>query len=400
MAIGLACLTAACSSGDAAAEARDITVRDSAGVAIVENGRVPSQPAFVLDTTPAIDIGDGGDDDPDYQLYQVTSAVRRADGSILIASRGSGDLRVYGTDGRFVRSIGRKGSGPGEFEQLSWVTLAGSDTILTYDFSGRRLSTFSPSGEYITDAVLGGANTGAFLSPIGILGDGRIVATGRGSTPENSSGLSRDSVLVVLVGREGAIGDTVVQAIGGERSVKRTESGANRTITSVPPPYGRNTSYGVQGDAIAVATADAYEIRVYDVSGALRRIVRRRVDPVPVTDDDVAVLIERNMSGDMPPQIRNVLEQQFRELPVPAVMPPYSLVFLDRAERLWVREAAPARGPARWAVYDRQGELAAQIEVPERFRITEAGGDDVLGIMRDEDDLERVQLFRLRVGEE
>ncbi len=393
-------VAAACGGDADAPEVRDVVVRDSAGITIVENGAAPTRPAFVLDSAPMVDIGEGLDDDPDYQLFQVTAAVRRGDGSVVVANRGSGELRIYDAEGTFVRRIGRKGQGPGEFEQLHWVGLVDGDTILTYDFSGRRLSRFTPAGEYVGSLVLGGANTASFVTPLGMLDDGRIVANGGGNvfTGESMSGISRDTMTIVIAGVDGAVQDTLTRVIGGERSVKTGGSGGNRSVMVTSLPYGRATTFGVRGDAIAVATADSYEIRLMDPSGATRRIVRRRVEPMPVTDDDMAVLREQQFSGDMPAEIRKMMEQQLAEAPRPEMMPPYSTIFLDRAERLWVREATHAREAARWAVYDREGALIAELRLPSRFRVTDAGEDYVLGILRDEDDLERVQMYRVRAA--
>src|SRR5688572_1397114 len=64
--------------------------RDSAGVRIVENerGAWGEQPAWRIDPQPLLTIGqvEGA---PEYQLYRVRGAIRRADGSIVVADLGS-----------------------------------------------------------------------------------------------------------------------------------------------------------------------------------------------------------------------------------------------------------------------------------------------------------------------
>ncbi len=395
----IAIAVSACGGDADTPEVRDVVVRDSAGITIVENGAAPTRPGIVLDTVAEVDIGERDDDDPDYQLFRVTHAVRRTDGAIVVANSGSSEIRVYDAAGAFLQRIGRDGAGPGEFEQLDWLALAKGDTILAFDRSGRRLSRFTPTGEYAGALVLGGASATSSITPLGLLGDGRMVADGGSrSGGRNTMGLSRDTLQIVLIGADGVVQDTVAGVLGRETSVQSSGSGDNGATLIMPSPYGRTTTFGVHGDAIAIGTADSYEVRLLDTTGGVRRIVRRRVDPMPVTEDDGAALREQRISTDMPAPIREMLERRLAASAMPPSMPPYSTILLDRVERLWVREATHAREAARWAVYGRDGGLIGELTLPARFRVTDAGEDFILGILRDDEDLERVQLYRVRTA--
>src|SRR5690606_23746461 len=113
--IGYALALSACGGDTGEEEVRDIAVRDSAGISIVESGRAPSRPFLMLDTSAVVEIGETLDENPDYQLFQVASALRLSGGTIVVANRGSHQLKLYDSTGRFVRNMGRKGGGPGEF---------------------------------------------------------------------------------------------------------------------------------------------------------------------------------------------------------------------------------------------------------------------------------------------
>ena len=56
----------------------------------------------------------------------------------------------------------------------------------------------------------------------------------------------------------------------------------------------------------------------------------------------------------------------------------------------------PTDAAVRWTVYDPQGALAGIIETGRNLKLTEVGADYVLGVQRDENDVERVVLYRLR----
>ena len=75
--------------------------------------------------------------------------MRTGDGRIVLANRGTYELRWYDVEGRFLWSAGRRGEGPGEFRWLTWATLFEGDSVLAYDSQLRRASIFSPAGEFV-----------------------------------------------------------------------------------------------------------------------------------------------------------------------------------------------------------------------------------------------------------
>ncbi len=111
LAVAFSLLTAACGSEGASGPA--VAVRDSAGITIVENsGSVPTGGGWSIAAEPELVIGTF-EGDPEYQLFQVEGALRLPDGRIAIGNTGSGEIRIFDASGVFLRSLGRKGEGPG-----------------------------------------------------------------------------------------------------------------------------------------------------------------------------------------------------------------------------------------------------------------------------------------------
>lgn len=84
----------------------------------------------------------------------------RKEGTLSMSSRGeyaltrSHDLTrvvVYGPDGNIAASWGRKGGGPGEFEQIERVSWMGDDTLLVIDGGNRRLSIWLRDGTLVRE---------------------------------------------------------------------------------------------------------------------------------------------------------------------------------------------------------------------------------------------------------
>ena len=102
---------------------------------------------WTISREPVVSIGMLSDDSL-YELNRAESAIRMSNGDILVANRGSFQLRWYDARGRFVRSFGRRGQGPGEFRSL-YVFNGAGDTVLVHDNTNRRVSRVSPDGKYL-----------------------------------------------------------------------------------------------------------------------------------------------------------------------------------------------------------------------------------------------------------
>jgi hypothetical protein len=82
---------------------------------------------------------------------------------------------------------------------------------------------------------------------------------------------------------------------------------------------------------------------------------------------------------------------------VPEYRPPYGEIRLDLAGNLWVQQLAAegARGePRTHFVFDPEGRWLGSVTTPD-VQILEIGRDYLLGIYRDESDVEYLQVFDL-----
>lgn len=79
---------------------------------------------------------------------RVAAIVPRPDGSFYVVDSGEKSIRLFGPDGRLLKSIGREGAGPGEFRVLSAAGTR-ADTLWAMDSRLRRVSFFSPEGNFL-----------------------------------------------------------------------------------------------------------------------------------------------------------------------------------------------------------------------------------------------------------
>ena len=63
---------------------------------------------------------------------------------------------------------------------------------------------------------------------------------------------------------------------------------------------------------------------------------------------------------------------------------------------LWVKEySRPTDERPRWSVFDREGRWLGTVETPDGFRVQQIGPDWILGVEKDELEVEHVRMYPL-----
>ena len=130
---------AGCDSGPSAG----VTVRDSAGIEIVEN-HAPERPEgqfWTMDPEPAFVLGgiatgaesESGRDDLDGAIWGVRGLAMLVDGRIAVLSQGNHKVFIFDTSGRLSREFGSRGEGPGEFALPIRLQYLPPDTLAVWD---------------------------------------------------------------------------------------------------------------------------------------------------------------------------------------------------------------------------------------------------------------------------
>ncbi|HEX9729430.1 MAG TPA: 6-bladed beta-propeller [Gemmatimonadales bacterium] len=371
----------ACGSGEGSGAAA--AVRDSAGITIVENRRPTwrAETAWHLSDRPVLQIG-VEEGDPAYVLARVAGAIRLPDGRVLVGDGGSNQLRFFDSAGTFLAAVGRSGQGPGEFQFLRDVRRCEPDVITAFDLNWQR-SWFDLDGRFRDRAQL---VTPEGVSPYALscsVGD-RYLVTGWGNTMVVAA-LYRTTAPLVVIDGTGNILHRLDSVPGSERV--GTERGSR------PHPFGRSTHVLLRGDTAIIGTADDYSLAFRHVDGTLVRIVRR----VDVRLTDTAGLRAtyrraRLASASNVPAV----ERELDAMVFPPSLPAYDLLRSDPTGHLWVRAFAPLGVEARaWSVFAPAGQWLGDVAMPARFTVTEIGADYVIGVHRNELDVEFVHLYRL-----
>ena len=310
-------LPAACeSSDDATPYGLGVTVEDSAGVTIVTNdppapdSRLPWQ----FGAQPSLSIG-SVDSGEAYELFRVTDATLLADGRIVIANAGSGELKVFNADGSHSGTWGRQGEGPGEFSSgPGAVALWPGDSIAAP--GGYRVSLFEMDGNHGRDVALDVTLLGV-VDPLPRREDLR---ERQSAAQPKGNGIPGPHSLRHGMGSPGCGRYARDVSLGEFPACSRTgqiPGGAGRKQSGEQThPFGRSTVGSPVGrTSWRVGVQDSYEIKAFAPDGSLVRIVRRNGDPRKATQTELDEYFARLVAG-RPPEQRAEALRSVRDMPL------------------------------------------------------------------------------------
>ena len=373
-----------------------ITVRDSSGVAIVENDLARLNAQCRMDAAPTLSIGveEGSEE---YVLGSVAGAVRLSDGRIVLANRGTRQLRYYDSTGRFIRSSGREGEGPGEFRQPFYLHLLPGDTVYAGDFRPFRFLVFAPDGEWVR-TVMPMPILPNVPATRNVLDDGRLVLGVRQSRATREAGFPVEMMTLQVQGADGVLLDTIAELPNGRYG--EVEPGSNFFSS---PFFESFPQVAATGSLIVIGHGSSDELRQHGTTSGypLERIVRWTSVSRDITAADVAAekariakqyetSDERNRALDLTPQIRD-------KRPVAERFPAFSGLMLGRDGRMWIREYQPPVDTSgrRWVAFTADGRFDCRLQTPRFREFLEVGKDHMLVLDEDSLGVERVKLFTI-----
>jgi len=128
------------------------TIEHLDGVTVVHN---PVDPMVedILELEEELTIGEA-DGAEEYMFQRIGSIAVDEIERIYVSDRKESHIKVYDQNGKYLRTIGRKGQGPGEFQRITRIQILTSDNLLVYNSKTRRLSFFSLDGLFITSKFM------------------------------------------------------------------------------------------------------------------------------------------------------------------------------------------------------------------------------------------------------
>jgi hypothetical protein len=258
--------------GCAAAESNGLHVErtDSAGVLVVTTFGPDAPPPLRLEKI--FDLG-GADSGPEaFVRVHPTSVGADSDGRLYVLDAGTFSVTIFDRDGEVVRSFGRRGGGPGEFDFPTDLAVTPDGRVGVYDFGVRGLVRFNPDGSVLPSIEMPGTTRKFALH-----GD-RVIGAFRSATASADSTQQR-----VL---DFAPADTITLFARNEPQATSINVGCMRI--GLPPIYTQDIAWGANPQRTVIADPVTYSIRVFE-NGRQTAEWRRNVATIETTPDFAAV---------------------------------------------------------------------------------------------------------------
>jgi len=376
---------------------------DSAGVALVTiTGRPSDLPEWTL-SAPLAELS--GNAEP--FIGSVGKVRFLSDGRFLVEDSQAELLYLAEADARSFHLVGGEGEGPGEFRDVTTITIVPGDTAFVYDRRLLRVSILSPDGELISTVPVGEELVGAArVDGAWATDSDHLLLHAVGSMDTVAGGHvwkdRRESLLFSLDGR-GRPRSSPVRFIGGY-NLKVDDAAVGRPFI-VAAPFANEPIVAVGAGRVVHGSGLAYELFIRSPALQLERVVRWSGPRVALDDATIESarvwaegLFERTRQTD--PRIADAaLEGMFAPDLLPDSLPALSSLLVDARGLLWVSRYIPNseawdQGDS-WHILAADGEPLARISLPAQSRLAAVGEDRVALIMRDERDVEHLRVFEL-----
>jgi hypothetical protein len=196
----------------------------------------------------------------DFLFTEASSIAVDSEGNIYVCDKKSCHINIFNTNGKHIKTFGKRGQGPGELSAPNWICLTKSEEILVADFRKHELLFFSKEGEFLKSL---NAGSDYLINP-SVDSLGNIVSNTLVYTPAYAG----------------------YKLIKHDRYLKPIFQ-----IASMPYPDMNNfnpfmpkyTWKVAKNDNIIYGYSDIYELQVLDPNGKVIKKIIKKYDPVKIT---------------------------------------------------------------------------------------------------------------------
>jgi len=316
-------------------------------------------------------------------------------GNIYLCDIQACNIKKFSAKGNFLKIIGRKGQGPGEFN-MPWRMAVTSNRLFIYDMGNRRLCSLTTDGEYIKS--IGVQNT-----------EGR---------PRNMRAHPGGDILVereiIHYRDQDRPQDCIIQVFSPELELKNSLfthqvlRNKFRTIqgmfSNIIQPFTPDVLWYVTPDGkIVIGLAKDYTIEIHHPEKGLLSSFKHTYKPVKVTEQDkerffsgITYSTSEGGSSEIPKEIKTLTE-------FPKVKPAFDALFVDSEGNILVHTVRkdPEGSPPKFDAFSPEGKFIGTVNITglKAFpRGALVGKDCVWIIERDEEDQVQVVKYRFAPG--
>ncbi len=404
----LATLTAlACSPDD-----------DSGGAGIRNDDEAGQRPASAdtvwrIEPQPTLVLGQA-EEQEEQHFYLIRGVTRLSTGVVVVLDGASRELRAFSPDGTHLWTAGGPGDGPGEMRNPAHLERLPDDILQVQDWLSR--IRYGSDGRLIADQQLAVAELSKFgryyaaeCHTPSFVGDAVLACTGgfdARQVPRQAGPWRGETELALLpwdldsINRLGVFLREEAWALPPEEPLVVPEGitvlRTGPMLRHASPPMSRKGLFAVGGWPRRLAVADSWgdSVRTFDLTADsslpdMTMPIRHSRRPATGDEMDAAWEAAAARSFSSPQHLRE-------HLPEPDSIPNVDRLVVDDLGMVWVGSyVADPAAPRLYEVYDPEGRFVARVTMPGGVEVVEIGAGHVLGVNRDEMDVERVVVLTL-----
>lgn len=373
----------------------------------------PAAAQSSLAQAPAWDLEEvlrmGAYDTPGLDLSLVTDLATDTEGRIVVLDRLGPTVRVFSNNGEFIKELGSRGEGPGEYRMPFRLGLLG-DSVWITDGRLYRVTYFSRDLEVVGTLPARSSPSGSGLSApaSAVLRDGSLVfqeALGLTSMKVGKPA----PVSIFVASPDGRVADTLVTFNYGKRFFPLEVRG---TISAQENPFSPNGEWAAsrKGTQVVVLRQEleSQEITVHGSDNRRRTATFVERGPVLAKEDVerwASTVAEKNAMG------RNGLAREYYQglldvVGFPKTAPVVDRILVENSGAVWLqlwglpggpgpREMPGSSGKKEWVILTPGLEPAGRITLPSRAVLLDVQCSGVLAAQYDELDVPFISRYEV-----
>lgn len=344
-------------------------------IEVIDNVQVLTNPNYprdgiiqdILEEELSIGLEEGPEE---YMLNRPFDVKALDDGTIFVLDWGDVCIKVYDKEGTYIRTIGQKGQGPGDFGFLLFMALSSDGRIFVMNTVNRRVTIYSVTGDY-----LGGFGFEGSFNEMKTDDKDRIYYSKRkrktdlGELPATEDFIEVESIIQIF--RNDADGEDQYLLGDFEGEIDRIKRMGAENVMSLSSEFSVVWEINREG-LLYEGFNKEYTINVFDQDGKKMLTFGRDYEPV----------------------IKEFgREDNLRKRAMPAYDPRIGWVF-DEKGNLWVSIYSENEGEVIYDVFSPEGIYIKQVILP--CRICEIKNGKVYSIVTTEEGYMTVKRFSLK----
>ncbi len=274
-----------------------------------------------------------------------------SDGRIYVLDRQSMDLRIFSADGKYIRSTGRAGEGPGEFGSPNGLErLPAGDSLLVADPRLGRYSILDRDGNFVRSTQRPLNSYGWMMQ--GGFANGRFYEHGVWRTPTGSE----NGLVGVKLGAQAELADTMRLPKPPASRIEPFQIITERSHSYMTVPFTPAETWYLTSDGSWWGYGGEYRLLHLGLKGdTLREVVVEGANAQPVTDADLTKWAEGSNVKSF--QERGGAIDMSR---IPKHKPYFTDIYADKEGNLWV-DMPSSDGLTTFDVFDKEGRRLGQL---------------------------------------